>query len=131
MKILSALAMIGWISFVSAADTQKDYPRWLRNATVVYVYTKKGTIMSDVTINDKSTMADVRWHLMQECVVGEGSRYALCPLHNEWWRCGYWAYATDEPKGGEKIKDLMQQYNTQSFWFKRQPRRERSSEDSE
>ncbi len=120
MKHIIAFVMSIMVVGLCGMDTHKERPHWVKNASVLHVYSKKGTLYAKVPVKDDTSVYDVKNYLKDDGVVSDETSYSLNPLYNGWFRFGYWGYSTTQFTG-IYVKDAMQTHNTQSVWIDRHP----------
>jgi hypothetical protein len=103
---------------ITAADLKKPYSPWVKQADTIYIYSAQGTPLTEISIRQNPSLATIK-----EVLRKHGS-LCIYPIKKRAWFC--WNYLQEEISQG-KIKDHMEQYDTDAFWIKGKPRKPHQS----
>jgi hypothetical protein len=107
---------------ITAAEVKKPYRYWVQQADTIYIYSAQGTRVTEIPITQNPSLDTIKKCLKE--VLRTKAPYAFYPIRKSTWV--YWSYLQKEISQG-KIKDYMDQYDTDSFWIREKRRKPHQS----
>jgi hypothetical protein len=94
---------------ITAADLKKPYSPWVKEADTISIYDKDHNFLTEIPIAQNPSLDTIKK------VLKKYGSFCIYPIKKRTW--GYWNYLQKEVSQG-KIKDHMEQYDTDAFWIK-------------